>query len=264
MDHALLNSLTSLQADLLKIVREKKSAVKKSPTGSLKTVHRKNRNEYYLKKPGDNKYVYLPKNRLGMAASAAQHDYDKKVLKIAKTQLRLVSSLIRSLKSEDIDGAYKDSPEARRILIHPVRPSDEEFRREWLKQESCTLGFEPNDPEYYTKNGERVRSKSEIFIANTLLGMDVAYLFECRINLIGYGTVYPDFMVLDIKNRRTIIWEHLGRMDDPSYVEKNLRKINAYLKNGYIIGETLILTFESASQPISTLHIENLVEHYFC
>ena len=50
---------------------------------------------------------------------------------------------------------------------------------------------------------------------------------------------------------------------DPAYVERNLRKINGYLKLGYIIGETLILTFESESQPISTAVIENTVKHYF-
>ena len=60
----------------------------------------------------------------------------------------------------------------------------------------------------------------------------MAYLYECRLNLIGLGTVHPDFLVLDIKNRRTIVWEHLGKMQDPGYVERNLRKINAYLKNG--------------------------------
>ena len=72
-----------------------------------------------------------------------------------------------------------------------------------------------------------------------------------------------DFLVLDIKNRRTIVWEHLGKMHDPGYVERNLRKINAYLKNGYVLGETLILTFESTNIPIDTTIIEGIIKHYF-
>ena len=109
----------------------------------------------------------------------------------------------------------------------------------------------------------RVRSKSEILIANTLYDFGVDYLFECKILLPGYGPANPDFFVLDIKNRRTIIWEHLGKMGDPAYVERNLRKINGYLKLGYVIGETLLLTFESESQPISTAVIKKMVKHYF-
>ena len=108
-----------------------------------------------------------------------------------------------------------------------------------------------------------MRSKTELFIANSLYGANVAYLYECRLNLIGHGTVYPDFLVLDIKNRRTIVWEHLGKMHDPGYVERNLRKINAYLKNGYVLGETLILTFESTNIPIDTTIIEGIIKHYF-
>ena len=79
----------------------------------------------------------------------------------------------------------------------------------------------------------------------------------------GYGTVFPDFIILDMKKRRTIIWEHLGMMDDPDYVERNLRKINAYLKNGYVIGETLILTFETHDQPLNTVIVDKIIKHYF-
>ena len=162
-----------------------------------------------------------------------------------------------------IDAAYTRSAAARKVLIRPVWPSDEEFREEWLKQDSCQKGFADDAPEYYTVNGERVRSKTEILIANSLLKLGVAYLYECSLLLAGFGTVHPDFSVLDLKNRRTILWEHLGRMDDPDYVERAVRRINAYLKNGYVIGETLILTFETGKQPISTVQIENLIKHYF-
>ena len=86
---------------------------------------------------------------------------------------------------------------------------------------------------------------------------------ECRLDLTGEGAGYTHVGGLDRRRRRTIVWEHLGKMGDSDYVERNLRKINAYLKAGYVIGETLILTLESASQPISTALIEKTVRHYF-
>ena len=263
MEYLLLDKLRKRRNELRKIIKKAEASVKRAPDGILKYARRKNTFEYYWKAPGAVRYSYIPKKNRKFAAALAQKSYDEKVLRLARQEEELISKLIKTCEANAIDGAYDNCPEGRKLLIEPVRPSDDEFREEWNKQPSCLLGFGENDPEFYTKRGERVRSKSEVLIANTLYGYGVDYLFECEIRLPGYGTANPDFFVLDIKNRRTIIWEHLGKMGDPAYVERNLRKINGYLKLGYIIGETLILTFESESQPISTAVIENTVKHYF-
>lgn len=262
--YSLLDCLIGREETLKNIIKDKKAASKKGPKGFLKSGYRKNRYyEYYWKQKTGEKYKFIPKKDLRFAAALAQKDYDLNVLKAAKKELELIRKLIKMHEPDTIEAAYTRSAAARKVLIRPVWPSDEEYREEWLKQESCQKPFSPGEPEYYTANGERVRSKSEIIIADTLYRYKVAYLFECKINLAGFGTVHPDFLVLDLKNRRTIVWEHLGKMDDPEYVERNLRRINAYLKNGYIIGETLILTFESGSQPLNTVLVENLIKHYF-
>ena len=263
MDQLLLQKLRQRRDELREIVRKKKVSVKKAPAGCFKYTRRKNSFEYYWKAPGAQRYSYIPKENSKLAAEFAQKSYDEKVLKAASKELKLIDKLIKACGKNEIEDAYDKCPEPRKILIKPVKPSDDEFREEWNKQPSCLLGFGENDPEFYTKRGERVRSKSEILIANTLYDFGVDYLFECKILLPGYGSANPDFFVLDIKNRRTIIWEHLGKMGDPAYVERNLRKINGYLKLGYVIGETLLLTFESESQPISTAVIKKMVKHYF-
>ena len=260
----LLDSLVSREEELKKIIKEKKAAVKRGPKGFLKTGFRRGRYyEYYWRQKAGERYRFIPKKNSKFAASLAQRDYDLQVLRAAKKEQELISELIKMHTPDAIDAAYTRSAAARKVLIRPVWPSDEEFREEWLKQDSCQKGFADDAPEYYTVNGERVRSKTEILIANSLLKLGVAYLYECSLLLAGFGTVHPDFSVLDLKNRRTILWEHLGRMDDPDYVERAVRRINAYLKNGYVIGETLILTFETGKQPISTVQIENLIKHYF-
>lgn len=263
MDQLLLDRLKCRKELLQKIVKEKRAAVKKVPPGSMKFVRRKSRTEYYWRKPGTGKYVYLNMDKRDFAAALAQKSYDEKILKAARAELKLITKLIRTYEPDVIDAVYSQSPKERRCLIKPVWLSDEEFREKWMEQESCMKGFAEGDPEYYADKGERVRSKSEILIANTMYHLGVDYLFECEIYLNGFGVVHPDFCVLDLKNRRTVIWEHLGKMGDPDYVERNLRRINAYLRNGYVIGETLILTFESAAQPLNTREVERIVRHYF-
>lgn len=255
--------LRSRREELKALVKAKQAAVKKAPAGRLRCCRKGKRFEYYRLAPGKKKYSYIAAGNIKLAAALAQGDYDKKILKLAKRELKLVESLLDQCLKGDLDAVYRESAEGRKQLIHPFRPSDEEFVEEWLKQECCQGTFGENDPEYYTMKGERVRSKSEVFIGNALYLQNVPYLFERQIYLNGYGNVLPDFTVLDVKTRRTVIWEHFGRLDDPDYVEKNLRKINAYLKNGYIIGETLILTFESGQQPLNTTFIDRIIEHYF-
>ncbi len=263
VDQLLVEKLKQRKEELEQIVRQKSVAVKKAPGGYLKSTRRKNSLEYYWKAPGSTRYSYISEENRKIAESLAQRDYDKMVLRCAKKELKLIKKILKNCRINEIDAVYEECSSGRKVLIKPVRPSDEEFREAWRKQESCTGGFDEGDPEFYTARGERVRSKTEVLIANFLYNLGVDYLYECQIMLPGYGTARPDFTILDIKNRRTIVWEHLGKMDDPKYAAKNIQKINGYLKKGYIIGETLILTFETERQPISTAQIEELVKHYF-
>ena len=62
-------------------------------------------------------------------------------------------------------------------------------------------------------------------------------------------------------NKRTsklFIYEHLGRMDDTEYVAKNIRKMELYEKNGYILGKNLIITHETSKSPLNM----NIVDDY--
>ena len=45
-------------------------------------------------------------------------------------------------------------------------------------------------------------------------------------------------------------------MDNKDYIEKSIKKINTYARNGFIQGENLIITFESGECPLSTRNIE--------
>lgn len=76
------------------------------------------------------------------------------------------------------------------------------------------------------------------------------------------GTVYPDFTFLSPETGEEIYWEHNGKMDDPVYTRKAVRKINAYENNGIYLGERLILTYETEQTILNTGKIEQLVKRY--
>jgi hypothetical protein len=93
-----------------------------------------------------------------------------------------------------------------------------------------------------TMRGEKVRSKSEMIIANIIFGMQLDYRYEYPIEgSVAFGVRRPDFIFFK-KDRSIIIWEHLGMLDDEKYASKWKKKLEWYVTNGWVEGETLFLT----------------------
>ena len=56
--------------------------------------------------------------------------------------------------------------------------------------------------------------------------------------------------------------EHLGRMDDPEYVEEQVHKRRVYEENGFFEGENIIYTWETGTQPLTRVQLERKLGHY--
>ena len=102
----------------------------------------------------------------------------------------------------------------RRKLIRPYLLPDEQFVKAWEEEENQDLPFSPGTAEIYSERGERVRSKSEKMIADKLFLMKIPYRYEFPLDIGRIYPVYPDFTLLDIRERRPVIFEHFGMMQD--------------------------------------------------
>ena len=96
-----------------------------------------------------------------------------------------------------------------------------------------------------------MRSKSELIIADLLRKKRIPYRHEYPLNLMDpetqhMKTIYPDFMILRVRDRKVLFWEHLGLLEKPDYFRKNLSKIRTYEMNGYLPGYSLIISFETS------------------
>ena len=152
------------------------------------------------------------------------------------------------------------------LLIHPVRTPDSLYVQEWQAVSYKGKDFSAELPEYLTARGERVRSKSENIIADTLLRLKVPYRYEYPINLKTKNgerlTLYPDFTCLNLRTRKELYWEHFGMMDNSEYSEHAVQKLRLYEQNGIVSGKNLIITTETATLPINTKQIELLAKSY--
>lgn len=76
-------------------------------------------------------------------------------------------------------------------------------------------------------------------IANYLYRHSIPYLYEKPITFKSGRTVYPDFTILDVGERREKYLEHLGKLGDIDYMMRNIQKLNEYKENGIYLGMNL-------------------------
>lgn len=205
---------------------------------------------------------YIRKENIKIAQKIAQRDYGRDVLKVAKKQLRLVNNLIENYDLSKISDLYEKKRVWRRELVIPYMVSDDEYVRAWMEDEYPAMGFRDGAVEYYTQKNERVRSKTEVIIANMLDNYGVPYKYEKPLFLEPFGEIRPDFTVLNVRERKEYYWEHLGMLDDPVYLNNTLDKVQRYELNEYFLGDRLILTAETGDKPINTKDIERKIKKY--
>lgn len=261
--HRYIEELTRRQAKLTSLISAIEQRLPGYPEGKLRIQHNKRTSSYYIVEEGKNDNgMLLKKSDRKLAVELAQKSYYQKVLKAAKEEQKLISRFLQRLPDPTYEEVYQALPELRQELITPVFLTDEEFVSRWLALPYNRKGFSDGTPFYETMNGERVRSKSEMIIADHLKAKNIPYKYECPL-VVGNRVWHPDFTILRLSDRSEIYLEHLGKMGDPGYTADNLDKLNKYALDGFITGETLFVTMESADCPLDVRALDKLIESKF-
>lgn len=249
---------------LAKVRQEIKKEVSHFPEGKLRITHSTKSPQYFIRSTEkDKEGIYIRKADRELAYQLAQKDYDVSCLNILDEEILKLDSLINIYKHNLYEQELSKLNPMRQKLITPVYKSDEKYVADWLAVEYEGKPFKEDAPEYYTKRGERVRSKSEIMIADALTYCKIPYRYEFPVTMKNGSAVYPDFYCLNVKTREEVIWEHFGLMSNPEYVENAVFKYNSYVANGYEPGRTFVMTFESESNFLSTRTIDSIINQIF-
>lgn len=236
-------------------------AVKRAPAGRLRITKSNGCVQYYHVKdnpPG----VYLSSDRFNFAKSLAQKNYDSKVLREVHSCVSALEHFVESFLPEEILKVYDSLNPDRKRLVDSRIQSDEAFAAEWLKMDYKSLKFDSDDIELYTSSGIRVRSKSEVIIAEVLERLKIPFRYEFPLKMKGGVCIHPDFVCLNVQTREEILWEHFGLMDNPDYVENFVLKLHSYAKNGFVMGKNLIFTVENRNHPLSSREVEALARAF--
>lgn len=234
---------------------EKKLAL--CPEGSVNVRPDRGGHAYFHYKKGT--FKYLNRNNSELIKQLVQKDLIVRALKASKKEASVLQKFISNYPQEVAEDLFDNLPDSRKKYASPLFLGNEEYARYWLSIPFVPKGFDKDAPSYYTLKGERVRSKSEVIIADRLYTKGIPYKYECPLK-VGKDIIHPDFTILRLSDRKILYHEHCGKMGNKTYVEDMVSRTNKYGKNGIYIGDRLFFTFESADQPLDISWLDDLIE----
>lgn len=254
-------------AALKTLIKSKKQHSSPAPAGSIRIVNGKCGPQYYLvTTPGDTQGKYLPKKEVSIAKKIIQSDYEKKNLAAMQKESEVLEKVLSFYEKASTSALYEKQTALRKQVIEPVTLSHTEYANRWQSMEYRKKGFAAGSSELLTSTGLRVRSKSEVIIAETLSKQGIPFRYEFPVTIQNgpedFVDFHPDFYCLNLRTRQEFLWEHFGMMDDPDYAKNAVKKISLYEKNGWFAGKNAVFSFETAEEPLNVRKVREIIENY--
>ena len=236
--------------------------IQKAPSGIIHIVNSGKRVQFYLREDkSDTGGKYIRKTDAQTIRVFLRKSYYEKVLKLLKVEIKNLGNFLKKSDNiiKKIQQTYSQFPQEIKQYINPVDSSDDDYIAAWRQIPYQGKAIPEYIPVYQTNNGELVRSKSELTIANKLADKGIPYKYECPLTLSDGTKIYPDFTILDVRTRKEIYWEHRGMMDDREYARQAVFKMKSMMKEGIILGENLFITEETTTNPLGTNEIDAVI-----
>ena len=245
-------------------IKELETKLRKAPDGELRCARNGNGVKWYYY--GDTAgRAYLPKKNRTLAQKLALKKFNKTSLEAARKKKAAIDACIAAYaESSKVIESLTENDSCYRELLLPQLSRLPEHVADWAQEEYERNEDHPEILRFSTKKGDLVRSKSEVFIADTLFFNKIPYRYESKLDLGSFGIYYPDFVVYHPRLLRIYYWEHFGRMDDEEYAHKAYRKLEIYTRNGIIPMDNLLMTFETKARPLdpaSTITLQDSSLH---
>lgn len=229
------------------------------PEGRITIKHHNSASNYYLQNENGQKYLNKSDKLIG---ELIQKEYLQNVLDALKREASFLETALNHYPILTAEEVFATLPYDRQVYAKPITLSDEQFVERWLSQPYKRKPVSSEAPAFITMKGDKVRSKSEMIIADRLWINGIPYKYECPLK-IGNKVIHPDFTILRISDRKTLYHEHCGMMDSQEYSDDFVNRINLYASTKITIGDNLFLTFETAAAPLNTSLLDELINKHF-
>ena len=238
-----------------------------APEGCLKYQTKDGKTYYYHQFWDGSKWKrkYIKKSEVLIAKLLAQKQYYGAIRPILKRNLSELNRVLQKCPRDEAEEIYDNLSDERKELVVPIQMSAKEKIKQWQSEIYEKNMSYPEKLRYETEQGDMVRSKSEVIIANILYQkrQSILYKYERPLEVVENGhikTIYPDFTIINKYTGRVMYWEHAGRMDDPYYANDFVRKVNTYVSNNLIPGRDVIMTYETQNNSLDIKVVKRLVQ----
>lgn len=270
--HEILGAIQRRQKLLSVCIDRLEKSIAKREQGNLLLSTINGSARYYMRHKGTSEKVYLNKDMQSVLDDILQRQYEENLLASARLEMK---ALERSKKTlSPCLSLYGDTvlfnkiPEELREHVHINNGIEDDYVKNW--RSARYYRAKTTDKHIHdTLANDKVRSKSEVLIADRLFNAGIPYRYEEKLVLEedipgpeSLQTYYPDFTILKKSTREIVYWEHLGKMGDPAYCRDNLAKLHTYMRHGIVQGKNLIITYESADIPLFTKDVDTLIREF--
>lgn len=122
--------------------------------------------------------------------------------------------------------------------------------------------YKPEQLKHPALNGEMMRSKSEVIIANIMLLAGIPFVYEVPLKING-EMILPDFTILSLIDLSTeIIIEHQGIIFQDDYSEKFIRSLRLYLQSDWVPNENLFFTFDDVKETLDVRQVTGILRKF--
>ena len=261
MNNSIIKPLLPRLEIITELNKKAEEKIKAYPEGRIKVKHREKGTCYYeCLNNDDDKYIH--KDNTQMIIDLMQKNYLEKVVKSTRKEIAALNSFLKAYPDCIAEDIYDQLTPERQKWVKPIIPTDEQFVAEWQNRPYTPKPFKKGTPYFETLRGERVRSKSEVIIADRLYTSGIPYKYECPL-IIGDEVIYPDFTILRVSDRKILYLEHNGKVGDQEYGDDMVDRINKYSLAGIMQNDKLYFTFESANRPLDVRTLDKMINEVF-
>ncbi len=234
------------------------SQLKQLPEGKLICKRNEKRYKWYCNKDG--KQIYIPKKQREFAEKLAARKYLEHLHEDLIHEKNAIEFYIRHHREGKADEMLTQMAEYQELLKPYFKVCSEELY-EWQQSPYEYSKKYPEQLKHKTASGNIVRSKSEVLIDMALYKHKIPFRYESPLYL-GDEVFYPDFTIRHPHTGKKLYWEHFGKMDDRKYADNAIAKLRFYVEHGIILGEQLIVTYETLKKPLSLETVEDVIKEY--
>lgn len=269
-----------LLANLISRQQRDEEEYKNCPPGSMVQEHRDGNvlllHAYMTDKGRKRRVINRNEKMISLLARKKYLETEMRVLnKNIKALKRMIAAYVEPTPESVIammPEKYKRLPER-----HMLRPVDDieiqsvsggcedanimasaEYRRWWARQPYEKSTYEPDDKVQVTSTGLRVRTKSEVIVAEMLDAAGISYRYEQMLHICGFSFA-PDFTIMTAD--RIWYWEHAGKVSDERYLKRHKWKIEMYGKAGIVPWKNLIITYDQENGGLDSRVIRSEIEN---